>query len=93
MFGFTRNKPDELEELKKEVRELRETVSQLKYENEIRVGEFPHTMYGWGWHDPRPKVSMRRAVEMILERMGLEIKHTKGYDSTTLEKKKKAPNV
>lgn len=80
MFKFGR-----ISELESEVRDLRYEIKRLKgrldvVENDcspFRIGNpsFSCSIYG-GYHDDRPKVSLRRAVSLLCEHLKLRFSHT-----------------
>lgn len=52
---------------------LSRQVAELVADSNIRLGSFPFPPPGWTWYSRYPKVSVRSAVETIIEHLGLEI--------------------
>jgi len=97
MKWFENKQKKQIAELREEMTKLRDEISKLRSKDEIRVGAFPqHAGLVWyPGYDPRPAVSVREVVMLLVERMGLELTQTQKCDAkTTLERKpKKSPNA
>lgn len=60
----------------------------------FRIGEMPTTIFSFGClKDPRPEIQIKEVIEMLIDRLGLEIKRTPASSArTVIERKQKMPH-
>lgn len=77
MIFFTRKK--QIDDMMKEIRDLKLELSALKKENEIRIGDFNYAYILSGYYrDDRPLISLKDALKLIMKHNKIEIEHNKG---------------
>jgi hypothetical protein len=99
-FSSKRDKErdDKINELEQKVFELSMQVASVKNDGLIRIGEFPKPNYNGAWYwgspvDKRPAIRVSEVVTMMIDRMGLELAHSKSAEETTLTPKQETPNA
>lgn len=88
MWGKKKNKWEA--EMEKTVRDLENKVYQLERENLIRIGPGSPVVIGRDYYDPRPSLSLQKAIYQILGHLNLQFEHKSYSESVTLKEVKSA---
>lgn len=87
---FNRRDDEQLEALRKEIKELRSKVEAMN--QPIHFGEWPsYAMYFPG--DPRPSISHEEAILLLMKHCGVEFEQVQGTPTYIALRKKAKPHV